>query len=169
MFKSFKWVSLITLLVLLTACKAGVREPIEYQYRGEVYGVIDVKFTEDLAKKRKKYKDLKLERRVRSELKKYNLFNEKSTNKIEILIDTINFRSTVDAALLGSRAGSDVLEGQVSLIILKRKAYRKIHGFDVSATQSKGGPSNAIAKKRLKTLGQEFGKITAKEILRKLN
>jgi len=135
MFKSFKWVSFITVLVLL------------------------------LAKKRKKYKDLKLERRIRSELKKYKLFDERSPNRIHVLIDTINLRSAVDAALLGSKAGSDLLEGQVSLYILKRKKLRRLHSFDVSVTQSKGGPSNARAKKRLKRLGERFGGMTAKKIL----
>ncbi len=159
-------------LVGIAACSSNVvldhsaGAPV-YQYSGEKYGKVEVKWSDEVgadAVKVYRIKQMALDKAVINRLIANRLYDPAAANSMEVRINSFSFRNSFNAVMFGFMAGSDSLDGVVSL---KAADGRALTHFDVSASYALGGSNGGNADTRMGWLSDKFGELTAQTILNK--
>ena len=133
-------------------------------YRGEKYGKVSIAMSDAIAAdaaKATRFQQLGLEQAIVSQLRQNNLYDAQSGNLVEVVVSSLRVRNAATAIMFGAMAGSDNIEGAVTL---KAPGGKVLNKFTIYALGGFGGGQNTA---RLGYLSQTFGELTAKTILDK--
>jgi len=161
--------ALVTAL-FLASCSSGVtkREAhVAYRYDGQTFKKVVVRLSDELAadpEKAYRFQELRLEQSIENRLKANRLYDEQASNVVEIVIKDFRIRSGLNAQLFGFMAGSDNIEGIVTLKTAEGTVFNE---FAVSASYALGGRAGGQDYTRIGYLSSEFGKLTVQTIVDK--
>jgi len=166
----FKFLIAIS-VAYLGGCSSNVRRdndaPAVYQYSGAKYGKVSTAMSPAIAAdadKAARFQELKLEEAIVTQLKEKNLYDEKSENIVDVVVNALRVRNAATAIMFGFMAGSDNMEGVVTLKASDGKVLNK---FTIDASYALGGFGGGQNTARLGYLSRTFGELTAKTILDK--
>ena len=166
----FKFLIAIS-VAYLVGCSSNVRRdndaPAVYQYSGAKYGKVSTAMSPEIAAdadKAARFQELKLEEAIVTQLKEKNLYDEKSENIVDVVVNALSVRNAATAIMFGFMAGSDNMEGVVTLKASDGKVLNK---FTIDASYALGGFGGGQNTARLGYLSRTFGDLTAKTILDK--
>lgn len=158
-------------IVSLAGCSSNVRLDSDiqasYQYRGEKYGKVVTTMADSVASdvdKATRFQQLGLEQAIIGRLKQDNLYDAQSGNTVNVVVNSLRVRNAASAIMFGAMAGSDNMEGSVTLKTPDGKVLNK---FTIDASYALGGFGGGQNTTRLGYLSQTFGDLTAKTILNK--
>lgn len=137
-----------------------------YQYQNEKFGHVEISSANAISENAENstaVDKLNLETYLTVALQEKGLYDESSKNKIQIKITDVNIRDNVSAILAGFLAGSDKVEGQITLIDGNGKEKLQ---FEVFASYALGGVAGQ-EETRLEWLAKEFSKLTTESIIGK--
>ena len=162
---------LVMSVVWLAGCSSNVRVDSDtqasYRYSGEKYGKVVATMADSVASdvdKATRFQQLGLEQAIISRLKQENLYDAQSGNTVNVVVNSLRVRNAASAIMFGAMAGSDNMEGSVTLKAPDGKVLNK---FTIDASYALGGFAGGQNSSRLGYLGQTFGELTAKTILDK--
>jgi len=134
-----------------------------YVYAGEKYGSVEVSLANSVAEDTRKIErteELGLEENIQNQLKAQGIFEENSSNVVKVVVDKIHVRNSFNAVMFGLFAGSDSLDGTVTL----NKGTGNDISFKISADYSLGGFGGGQNETRLGWLSEKFAELTAATI-----
>ena len=137
-----------------------------YTYGGEKYGKVVVKASDAVAKDTRKnvrIEEMAIDQKIITQLKVAGIYDESSTDTVQVLINSIYIRNTFNAVFWGFLSGVDSLKGTVTL----NQKDNQLAIFDVSASWGWGGTAGGQTSTRLEWLSKKFAEQTAGIILGK--
>ena len=159
-----KALAALALMVVLSACSSTVKDLSEgpsYKYNGEKFTNITVVDSGAIINDEGAFNKKTLEKSIQEALVKASLVDEKSDLSVLVDMKNVNIRSQGAAMVLGFLAGSDSLEGTVSLVKPDGSLLDK---FGIKASYSAGGLIGGLDSARMDWLYDQFAKLTAENI-----
>ncbi len=159
---------LIVSLLLFTGCASSVKradDVYNYKYAGQKFNKINVSLNseaQDKLKDNSLFNADKLSESVKRQMNEKGLLSDVSQDLIEIVVTNIRTRSSFSAVMFGFMAGSDQLEGEVSL---KSPDGKVLNSFTVSASYALGGLAGGQEAVRMNWLYDKFAELTVQNIL----
>lgn len=166
----FRKLAVLVFAVFVSACSSTVHmqnESGNYAYKNEKYGNINVILADEISSdpsKTTRANQVNLEDKIKARLQSLGVYDETSTNKIDVVVSKLRVRNAFNAIMFGFMSGSDNLGGTVTL---KDGQDNQISTFDISASYAMGGIAGGQNDARLGWLGDEFAELTANTIVGK--
>ena len=153
---------------LVAACASEVTKQeahVTNKQEGQKFGRVVVRLSDliEADKQRaSRFREVRLAQVIEESLRAGNIYDEQSSNVVDVTVNRFRVRSGANAAMFGIMAGADFVEG---LVTLKSAEGKILDEFPVSATYALAyfGPQ----EERLVFLGREFGKRTVETIIDK--
>lgn len=158
---------LLLLSVFLTGCAGSVKldQLSNYKYNGEKYSGVDVTLSQKAQKdyeNNDEFDKNAIQQKIFNHLNTKNLINQSSKNKLHVEITDISIRSNFAAVMFGFMAGSDSIDGKVTLT---DQSNNNRGSFTVSASYALGGTGGGQDETRMRWLYDKFAELTADTIL----
>jgi len=159
---------LILLMMFLSSCASSVKradDVYSFKYAGQKFKKINVSLNSETQEKLKDnslFNADKLSEAVKRQMNGKGLLSDVSQDSIEIIVTNIRTRSSFSAVMFGFMAGSDQLEGNVSL---KNPDGKVLNSFTVSASYALGGLAGGQEAVRMNWLYDKFAELTVQNIL----
>ncbi len=99
--------------------------------------------------------------KIRSTLEAKQLIDASAAHSINVVITGVRVRGTFSAVMFGVLAGTDSVDGEVSVLDKDKKAVKS---FKVSASYGLGGFAGGVDSLRLGYLYEKFADLTATEL-----
>lgn len=163
----FKKIIAVALVLFLASCSSTVKmagSSSEYKYNGEKYGKINVVLSDAVKKNSKKVvrtDELDLDGKIKSYMDSEGLYDESSPNSVNVVVNKIHVRNAFNAIMFGAMAGSDNIDGTVTL---KDANETVIASFNIKASWALGGTAGGQNATRLGWLSDKFAELTAETI-----
>jgi len=158
--KIVKFIAVLGLVSLISACSGTVKtmpENSSYKYNGEQYGVVSISLAQAKISDEGSFNAEVFKTTLENTLKEQGLMSDGQQTTLRVDLKNVNLRSQGAAVLLGFLAGSDTIEGTVTLLDANNQIINK---FDVDASYAAGGLIGGQDGMRMDWLYAKFAELT---------
>lgn len=164
--KTFLKIFLFLSVFGLAACAGSVKHTdtaSHYQYHGEKFSSVTVTVS-DAAKEKLsdniKFSSDELGGMIKRRLETQGLIDPNAKQSMTIEITDVRIRSTFNAIMWGVMAGTDHIDGKITLM----DTSRPVDSFEVSASYGLGGLGGGQDSTRINWLYEKFSELTVNEL-----
>lgn len=150
----------------LAACAGSVKRAdntSHYQYHGEKFSNVTVTVSDEAKAKLSdniKFSSDELGGMIKRRLETQGLIDPHAKQSMNIEITDVRIRSTFNAIMWGVMAGTDHIDGKITLM----DANRPLDSFEVSASYGLGGLGGGQDSTRINWLYEKFSELTVDEL-----